>query len=241
MSDWSREDVSTLTGVGPKLREKLQRLGIQNKRQMLFHLPLRYEDRTRIIPLGSIQSGQRVLFEAEVLQAAVSFRRGGRSRRVLIVKLSDNTGFITLRFFHFSSAQQQRLEKGAWVRGFGEARLVMGGLEMIHPEYEVFDPQSPPALDEFLTPIYPTTEGLHQLSLRKIMRQLIEQLKAQGMAETMPRQWLEQHNFPSVSEALLALHNPHDQQDVQLIQRRKHPAQHRFIVEELTAHRISLL
>ncbi len=241
MSDWSREDVSTLTGVGPKLREKLQRLGIHNKRQLLFHLPLRYEDRTRITPLGSIQSDQRVLFEAEVLQAAVSFRRGGRSRRVLIVKLSDNTGFITLRFFHFSSAQQQRLEKGAWVRGFGEARLVMGGLEMIHPEYEVFNPQSPPELDEFLTPIYPTTEGLHQLSLRKIMRQLIEQLKQQGMAETMPQHWLGQHNFPSVSEALLALHNPHDQQDVQLIQGRKHPAQHRFIVEELTAHRISLL
>ncbi len=241
MADWSREDVSTLNGVGPKLREKLQRIGIQTKRQMLFHLPLRYEDRTRITPLGSIQSGQRVLFEAEVLQSAVSFRRGGRSRRVLIVKLADNTGFITLRFFHFSSAQQQRLEKGAWVRGFGEARLVMGGLEMIHPEYEVFSPQSPPALDEFLTPIYPTTEGLHQLSLRKIMRQLIEQLKQQGMQETMPEQWLAQHQFPSVTEALLALHNPCDQQDASLIQGRRHPAQYRFIVEELTAHRISLL
>ena len=241
MSDWSREDVSTLNGVGPKLREKLQRIGIQTKRQMLFHLPLRYEDRTRITPLGSIQASQRVLFEAEVLQSAVSFRRGGRSRRVLIVKLSDNTGFITLRFFHFSSAQQQRLEKGAWVRGFGEARLVMGGFEMIHPEYEVFNPQSPPPLDEFLTPIYPTTEGLHQLSLRKIMRQLIEQLKQQGLEETMPGQWLEQHQFPSVTDALLALHNPLDQQDASLIQGRRHPAQHRFIVEELTAHRISLL
>ena len=241
MSDWSREDVSTLRGVGPRLKEKLQRLGIHNKRQMLFHLPLRYEDRTRLTPLGSIQNGQRLLFQAEVLQSAVSFRRGGRSRRVLIVRLSDGTGFITLRFFHFSSAQQNRLKKGAWVRAFGEARLVMGGLEMIHPEYVVIDPQAPPELDHFLTPIYPSTDGLHQLSLRKIMQQLIDQLRRQGLPETMPQSWLEQHGFPSVTDALITLHNPRDQQDVQLIQSRKHPAQNRFIVEELTAHRISLL
>ncbi|MCP4266600.1 MAG: ATP-dependent DNA helicase RecG, partial [Candidatus Brocadiaceae bacterium] len=93
MDDWSREDVSTLKGVGPKLKEKLARLGINNKQQMLFHLPLRYEDRTRLTSLGSIQPGQRVLIQAEILQSGVSFRRQGRSRRILMVKLSDGTGF----------------------------------------------------------------------------------------------------------------------------------------------------
>ena len=128
MDDWSREDVSTLTGVGPKLKEKLARLGINNKQQMLFHLPLRYEDRTKVTAVGSVQSGERVLIQAEILQSGVSFRGQGRSRRIMLVKLSDGTGFITLRFFNFNAGQQNRLAKGNWIRCFGEARWVMGAI-----------------------------------------------------------------------------------------------------------------
>lgn len=241
MPDWSREDISTLSGVGPKLREKLQRLGIRNKQQMLFHLPLRYEDRTRVTPLGSLQPGQRALVQVEVLQSAVSFRRQGRSRRVLVVKVSDGTGMMTLRFFHFSAAQQKYLDKGNWIRCFGEARYVMNSLEMIHPEYENIDAITPPPLNQYLTPIYPTTEGLHQAGLRKIMRSLIEELSQRGLDETMPLTWLQQQKFPEVTAALLILHNPRDQQDVKKIAAISHPAQQRFIVEELAAHRISLL
>lgn len=241
MNDWSRDDVSTLTGVGPRLKEKLAKLGIRCKQQLLFHLPLRYEDRTRITPLGALQSGQRALIEAEVLQAAVSFRRQGRSRRVLLVKLSDGTGFITWRFFHFSASQQQRLEKGSWIRGFGEARQVMGALEMVHPEYEVINTDTPPPLNQFLTPVYPTTDGLHQIGLRKIMQQLLLQLEQQALKETLPTAWLQQAHLPSVSDALRILHNPRHQQDVRLIQQIRHPAQRRFIIEELAAHRIGLL
>jgi len=241
MQDWSREDVSTLIGVGPKLKDKLLRLGIENKQQLLFHLPLRYEDRTRITPLGSLQPGQRALIEVEVLQSAVSFRRQGRSRRVLLVKVSDGTAMLTLRFFHFSSSQQQQMQKGNWLRCFGEARWVMNGLEMIHPEFERIDERQPTPLDNNLTPVYPTTEGLHQAGLRKIMRRLLEQLDALGLAETMPEAWLRQHGFPSVSEALRVLHNPHDRSDVDKIHANTHPAQLRFIIEELAAHRISLL
>ena len=241
MDDWSREDVSTLKGVGPKLKQKLARLGINNKQQMLFHLPLRYEDRTRLTALGSIQSGQRVLIQAEILQSGISFRRQGRSRRILMIKLSDGTGFLTLRFFNFSAAQQNKLEKGNWIRCFGEARMVMGSIEMVHPEYEIISPDQPPPLNSFLTPVYPVTDGLHQLSLRKIMSQLITQLSQQGLTETLPLQWVELHRLPSVTQALQILHNPENQQDVIQIQATQHPAQQRFIIEELTAHRLSLL
>jgi ATP-dependent DNA helicase RecG len=241
MQDWSRDDVSTLAGVGPKIREKLQRLGIQNKQQMLFHLPLRYEDRTQITSIGSLQPGQRALIQVEVLQAAVSFRRQGPSRRVLVVKVSDGTGMLTLRFFHFSAAQQKNLEKGNWIRCFGEARNVMNSLEMIHPEYEHINTDIPAPLNQHLTPVYPTTDGLHQLGIRKIMQNLITELNQKGMQETMPEQWLEKLKLPSVAQALQILHNPKDQQDVIKINNIAHPAQHRFIIEELAAHRISLL
>lgn len=241
MNDWSRDDVSTLGGVGPKLKEKLARLGIHNKQQLLFHLPARYEDRTRITPIGSLQSGQRALIEGVVLQSGVSFPRQGRSRRMLMVKLSDDTGFLTLRFFHFNASQQNRLEKGNRVRCFGEARIVMGAIEMVHPEFEKINPGSPIPLNSFLTPVYPTTEGLHQIGLRKIMQQLLQQLVSQGLPENLPEQWLQQHQMPSVSEALQILHNPQNQHDVDRIQSVTHPAQQRFIIEELTAHRISVL
>ncbi len=241
MQDWSREEISTLAGVGPKNREKLQRLGIHNKQQLLFHLPLRYEDRTRISKLGSLQPGQRALVEVEILQAAVSFRRQGRSRRVLLLKVSDGSAIMTLRFFHFSAAQQKYLEKGNWIRCFGEARYVMNSLEMIHPEYENIDADNPPPLNPFLTPVYPTTDGLHQAGLRKIMRALMQQLEQHGLQETMPQPWLKKLGLPPVQQALQILHNPRDQQDVAKIHLIQHPAQHRFILEELAAHRISLL
>ena len=241
MDDWSREAVSTLKGVGPRLQEKLARLGIRDKQQMLFHLPLRYEDRTRITPIGALQPGQSAQFEGEVLQAAVSFRRGGRSRRVLMVKVGDDSGILTLRFFHFSAAQQKLMEKGAWLRGFGEVRMIAGAAEMAHPEIQPIDPTHPPPLPQALTPVYPTTDGLHQQGLRRLMRQLLDELADKGLQETLPEDWLVEQGLPAVSDALLRLHNPRDAADVRRIQAVRHPAQRRFIVEELAAHRITLL
>ncbi len=241
MDDWSREDVSTLSGVGPKIKEKLARLGIENKQQLLFHLPLRYEDRTRITALGSLQVGQHALIQAEVLQAGVNFARQRSGRRMLMVKLGDGTGFLTLRFFHFNSNQQSRIRKGSMMRCFGEVRWVMGGIEMIHPEYEMINPDNPPPLNTSLSPIYPTTEGLHQIGLRKIMSRLLDQLNEKGLAETLPTAWLRQFSFPTVTDALQLLHNPNNKQDVAMIREIKHPAQQRFIIEELTAHRLSLM
>ncbi len=241
MDDWSEQSVRYLKGVGPKVAEKLHKLGIQTQRDVLFHLPLRYEDRTTVTAIGSLQPGGRSLVQAEVLQAATRFRRQGRSRRVLVAKLADPTGLLTIRLFYFSARQQQMLEKGNWLRCYGEVRIAQRELEMVHPEIELIDIDDPPALTQNLTPVYPTTEGLHQLSIGKIVRQVVDLLATKAMAETLPSSWLEQHRFPDFKTAMLHLHSPGAQRDTEMIARFAHPAQFRFIVEELAAHRLGLL
>ena len=158
MEHWSEQDLRYLKGVGPKVAEKLHRLGLHRQRDLLFHLPLRYEDRTFITPVGSLQPGTRGQIEVEVLHAGVHFRRQGRSRRVLAAKLGDSTGVVAVRFFYFNAKQQKLLEKGNWLRCYGEVRVAQGELEMIHPEIELTDIDAPPPLPQTLTPIYPTTE-----------------------------------------------------------------------------------
>ncbi len=241
MEHWSERELRYLKGVGPKIAEKLQKLGLYTQRDLLFHLPLRYEDRTFVTPLGSLQPGRRSQIEAEVLQAAVSFRRVGRSRRVLAAKLSDDTGMISVRFFYFNANQQKLFEKGNWLRCYGEVRAVQGELEMIHPETELIDRDNPGPLPSTLTPIYPTTEGLHQLSMKRILAQVIDRLEAEGISETLPQDWLDQHGFPDIGSAMIDLHRPGSKADCELIAAGRHPAQHRFIVEELAAHRLALL
>lgn len=241
MEHWSAQSVRFLKGVGPKVAGKLKKLGLETQRDLLFHLPLRYEDRTQVTPIGGLQPGRKQLIEAEVLQVAVNFRRQGPSRRVLVAKLEDHSGLLTIRLFFFSSNQQQQLQKGNRLRLYGEVRIAQGELEMIHPEFKVLDPENPPPLEQNLTPVYPTTEGLHQLSITKIIRQVIFQLDQDGIPETLPESWLSQNNFPDFKSAMLSLHSPQQQTDTELIASRRHPAQYRFIVEELTAHRLALL
>jgi len=241
MEHWSTQGLRFLKGVGPKVAEKLQKLGLTSQRDLLFHLPLRYEDRTYVSPLGSLQPGRRSQIEAEVLQSAVNFRRQGRSRRVLVARLADSTGMITARFFYFSAAQKQLFEKGNRLRCYGEVRIAQGELEMIHPEAELIDINHPADLPTTLTPIYPTTEGLHQLSIKRIVQQVITKLKSDGIAETLPQSWLDQNQFPGFTSAMIDLHSPQSRKDSELIANNRHPAQFRFVVEELAAHRLALL
>jgi ATP-dependent DNA helicase RecG len=241
MEHWSEQGLRYLKGVGPRVAEKLHKLGLRTQRDLLFHLPLRYEDRTFVTPVGSLQPGRRCQIEAEVLHTAVQFRRQGRSRRVLAAKLADNTGMVALRFFYFSANQQKMLEKGNWLRCFGEVRVAQGELEMIHPEIQLLDRDDPSPLPRTLTPIYPTTEGLHQASMKRILEQAIDKLKSDGIEETLPRDWLERHGFPDIGSAMLDLHRPGSERDSELIAHNRHPAQHRFVVEELAAHRVALL
>ena len=241
MAHWSEEGLRYLKGVGPKIAQKLQRLGLQTQRDLLFHLPLRYEDRTFVTPVGSLQPGQRSQIEAEVLHSAVSFRRGGRSRRVLVAKLGDSTGVVTVRLFYFSDNQKKLYEKGNRVRCFGEVRIAQGELELVHPETEVIDVDDPSPLPQTLTPIYPTTEGLHQLSIKRILGQVLDKLEGESIAETLPQNWLDKHGFPDMTSAMIGLHRPQGKSESEKISRFEHPAQRRFAVEELTAHRLALL
>ena len=143
--------VTTLKGVGPRVAEKLKKLSITTLQDVLFHLPLRYQDRTRVIPIGSLRPGAQAVIEGDVELAEVSFGK----RRSLLCRISDGTGFVKLRFFHFSKAQQAGLSRGARLRCYGEVRSGKGTMEMIHPEYQRIGDDDELPDEESLTPIYP--------------------------------------------------------------------------------------
>jgi len=228
----SGEPLTTLAGVGPKLSEKLGKLGLKLVDDLLFHLPLRYEDRTRVHPIGSLQHGARCLIEGEVVQSAIVYR----PRRQLIVVLADGSAQLTLRFFHFYQSQQKQMAKGVRLRCFGEARFgFSGGAEMIHPEYRRVTDSS--MLETALTPIYPTTEGVGQASLRKLVGQATQQVSVEELLD--PEQ-LQQLRLPPLGEALLFLHHPPPEVDMALLQSGGDPALQRLAFEELLVHRLSL-
>ncbi|HVF17740.1 MAG TPA: OB-fold nucleic acid binding domain-containing protein, partial [Steroidobacteraceae bacterium] len=156
--------VTALRGVGEALAARLEKLGVATVQDLLFLLPLRYEDRTRVVPMGALSPGDRAVVEGEVQLAEVAFR----GRRQLLCRLSDGSGFLTLRFFHFSSAQQQTLARGTRIRCYGEIRRSPAGLEIVHPEYRRVGGDSINAVEESLTPIYPLTEGIQQGRLRQL-------------------------------------------------------------------------
>ena len=228
--------ITTLKGVGPKLKDKLeQRLGWRSVQDALFHLPFRYQDRTRLTPIGSLRPGAEALVCGTVELTDVVFR----GRRTLLCRVSDGSGFLTLRFFHFSAAQQSNLERGRRLRIFGETRSGPAGLEMIHPEYEVLAPDSEPQPEARLTPFYPTTEGVHQLSVRKLVAQALDRHLA-GIPEWLPEELLSELKLPSLREALHDVHRPPAQAAVDELEQGRHPAQRRLAFEELLAHHLSL-
>ena len=224
---------ATLAGVGPRSSERLARLGIETVADILCLLPLRYEDRTQLRPLGTLQPGERVLVEGCIELAEVAFRR----RRSLLCRLADGTGAVTLRFFHFSRQQQSALARGARLRCFGEVRAGPTGLEMIHPEYAIAAAE-PAEQANTLTPVYPSTEGLPQQRLRRLVEQALAELHAAPLtdylADRLPA------GEPSINEAISALHRPPRGSDVAALARRRHPWQRRVALEELVAHRLCL-
>jgi len=233
--------VSSLTdlqGVGPKLADKMNVLGIHQVKDLLFHLPIRYEDRTRIHPIGSCRPGQRVLIEGQVEHSAIV--RGRRS--MLVVVLSDGTGRITLRFFHFRAYQKQQLSKGTLLRCFGEARVGFQGLEMVHPSYTRLSGYGDEPVADRLTPVYPTTEGLGQNSWIKLTDQALALLRRGELEleELLPRDLLGQFRLSSLASALDYIHRPPPDADVAALIIRDHPAQKRLAMEELLAHNLSM-
>ena len=229
--------VTALRGVGPALAESLARLGLQTVQDVLFHLPLRYEDRTRVVPIGSLRHGDRAVIEGDVQLSEVVFRR----RRTLLVRLADGTGFVTLRFFHFSAAQQTQLVRGLRLRCFGEVRMGPGGLEIVHPEYRRVLPAAagePGA--ETLTPIYPTTEGVQQGRLRALTELALGLLSQGAIADYVPAGVLDAFDLPPLEAAVRYVHRPPPDADVAQLAEGRHPAQRRLAFEELLAHQLSL-
>ena len=227
-----------LKGVGPKVAEKLLRLDIHNQQDLLFHLPLRYQDRSRIYPIGSLRAGMECQITGEIQLSDIKFGR----QRMLLCRLADGTGFITLRFFHFSNAQKDQLKRGVKLLCYGEVRRGKAGLEMAHPEYQFLNKDEVPVLDENLSPIYPTTEGVHQLTLRKVMSQVIDKLKKDELKlpSLIPAELLKKYHRPTLKDALLYIHNPPVNTQLEELSEGQHPTQQSLIVEELLAHHLSL-
>lgn len=230
--------MTALRGVGRQIAEKLQALGIETIQDLLFHLPLRYEDRTRIVPLGSLRHGDRVAIEGQVESTQVIHRR----RRMMLCRLSDGTGFITLRFFHFSQQQKKGLSSGTRLHCYGEVRDGgFAGFEMIHPEYQRLADDEIPQMEESLTAIYPATEGIHQLTLRRLTDQALALLdKNTTIEELIPAGLYEDDSGFTLAEALQYLHRPPPDAPLKLMKNRQHPCQRRLAFEELLAHNVSL-
>lgn len=228
--------VTELKGVGTALSLKLERLGILSIQDLLLHLPLRYQDRTRVVPVGSLRPGDEVMIEGSVRAADIVQGR----RRSLMCRVQDGTGTLSLRFFHFHAAQKNSLKPGTRLLCFGEARPGPGGLEMVHPEYKVLKGEGPAVMSEQLTPVYPLTEGLTQGRVRSLIALALEWMAKEGFEDLLPCALLQQWQLPSLTESLQYLHHPPVDADQSLLLEGKHPAQRRLAMEELLAHHLSL-
>jgi ATP-dependent DNA helicase RecG len=235
-----RLPVTVLKGVGARVAGRLERLGLRTVQDVLFHLPLRYEDHTRVVPMGSLRPGDQAVVQGEVELAEVHFGR----RRSLLVRIADGTGFLTLRFFHFNAAQQAGFSRGAGIRCYGEVRAGPLTAEMIHPEYRLIDPLQPVPVEEHLTPVYPATEGVHQLTLRALTAQALSYLgdghAAARITDWLPDTLLAPCRMTSLQEALRYVHRPPPDASLELLAEGRHPAQQRLAFEELLAHHLSL-
>ncbi len=223
--------VQELRGVGPALAGKLADYGIHRIRDLLFHLPLRYQDRTRITPIAAARDGDDVVVEGEIRAADVVFGR----RRSLVVRLQDGSGLITLRFFHFSAAQKNALRAGTRLRCFGQVRRGARGYEIFHPEYRRVE-EGEVAVEETLTPIYPSTAGIGQNQWRSLCTQALKHLKNSALPDLLPAGSARY----DLAQALDYLHAPPPDAPLEQLREGEHPAQLRLALEELVAHNLAL-
>ena len=225
-------DLIALKGVGPALVSKLEKLNIHSQYDLLFLLPIRYEDKTSLQKISDLVPGEKVLIQGTIVLTTIVYR----GRRMLISQLSDDTDIITLRFFHFSKQQAKGLAKNAIVRCFGQIRKTTSGLEMIHPEYQIIDPENPQPLETGLTPIYPSTEGLQQGRLRKIIRAALNQ-QIDSIPELLPRSIIKELGLVPLTESLQEIHQPSQKN---IANEHENLFRKRLIFEELLANQLAL-
>ncbi|RFF30625.1 ATP-dependent DNA helicase RecG [Wenzhouxiangella sediminis] len=233
MTDRGQAPVAELHGVGPQVASRLKALGITCELDLLFHRPLRYEDRTRIVPLGRVRPETRVQVEGRVVHQEVVQRR----RRMLLVTLADDTGQLTLRFFRFFPSQLRMYREGNRVRCFGDVRFGPQGFEMAHPQAQVLGKGEPPPLPKHLTAIYPVTQGLAQATLAKIIDAAVDRLLDGEIRLADP---LGSSESPPLQEALRIIHRPGPEENLDALIDGHHPAVQRLATEELLAHHLAL-
>ncbi len=235
MSELATVPVTALKGVGAALAEKLARVGLETLQDVLFHLPLRYQDRTRVVPIGALRPGQDAVIEGVVSGADIVMGR----RRSLLVRLQDGSGTLSLRFYHFSQAQKEAMKRGTQLRCYGEARPGASGLEIYHPEYRALTGEPAP-VEQTLTPIYPTTEGLTQQRLRNLSEQALSRLGPHSLPDWLPAELARDYRLGPLDQALRYLHRPPADANLEELAEGRHWAQHRLAFEELLTHQLSL-
>ena len=228
--------LGALSGVGPRVAEKLAARGLLTLQDLWLQLPRQYEDRTRITPIRNLQAGVAVQVEG-VVEAV---ERGFRYRPMLRVAIGDaSQATLVLRFFHFRTTQVAQFAPGVRVRCYGTPRAGQHGLEIVHPSYRVLDDDEG-VLGEQLDPVYPAIEGIGPVSLRRLIGQALDRLPDEAALELLPRAMQEALQLPSLRDALLIVHRPPRDADVGTLLAGTHPAQQRLALEELLAHHLSL-
>ena len=227
----------TLPGVGPALAASLGKLGLARVQDLWFHLPLRYEDKTRITAIADLLPGER----AQVEGVVESVERGFRYRPQLKVTIGDASGHtLLLRFFHFNRAQSEQLVAGTRVLCYGEVRYAAHGLEMVHPNYRRLGSGETAALDDLLSPVYPTTEGLGQKRLAGVIVKALALLPPAVQLELIPAALCRAHGLTSLHDALLYVHRPPPDAHLGELMLGRHPTQQRLAFEELLTQHLSL-
>ncbi|MFT4058099.1 MAG: ATP-dependent DNA helicase RecG [Legionella sp.] len=227
----------TLTGVGPTLAAKLAKCGIHTVQDLLFHLPYRYQDRTRITPIQDLHPNEWAVVAGRVCKTEV--KPGKRAR--LICYVEDKTGLLRLQFFHFNKQQINGLNQCALIHLFGEVREFNGQLMITHPEYQLLKEGEQCTVNETLTPIYPATQGLTQTRIRQIVAAALKKYEAQlWQLEWMSDEELAHGHFYHAADAIKLLHNPPPDSSLKALEQGEHPALKRLVFDELLAQHLSM-
>jgi len=230
------QQLSDLTGIGPAAIEKLKQLNIESVLDLLFHLPIRYEDKTSVTPINQVRSLQPALVEGEITKSYVIQGK----RTILVCEIADSHGFMQLKFFNFYYSQKIKMRAGKRIRAYGEVHHGMHGVEMIHPEFWL-DKDIPP-LNDRLTAIYPKSEGLQQKRLQNAVAQTLDLLQSGQLdvAELLPREWLDNAGLPDLQTALIEVHKPPPDVDMTRLMAGRHPSQKRLKIEEMVSHYLAM-
>jgi len=221
----------SLSGLNKSTLMRLAKLGIAAQCDLVLHLPLRYDDETRLYPVSEAPHGQTVLVEGSVVECDIKYR----PKRQLVCHIEDGTGVLTLRFFNFYTSQLKQLAAGARIRAFGEIRQGFFGAEMVHPKYRVVRGELP--VSQALTPVYPTTAGLGQEALRRLIERALADC---DLSDTLPDDVIKALRLARFREAVLFLHNPPPDVAQHELQERRHPAWRRIKFDELLAQQLSM-